>query len=180
MSYRIVSISTILFWKISYQYRIGWEKPISTQLYTILRCCGDWKKHDFFPQQIRFFVFFCFFFMVFKVWIWIVQPGKLWKVEILHVLSLFNIRYIFNAYMWYIIKARVVIRLCSGTISTSSQMTQCRIIPLFTTNHRALYLFTIELNLRDDFRCFRSKMCFRTFSTVPLNSPIIGYCKLVD
>jgi len=37
-----------------------------------------------------------------------------------------------------------------------------------------LYLFTIELKLRDDFRCFRSKMCFGTFSTVPLNSPI--YC----
>jgi len=35
-----------------------------------------------------------------------------------------------------------------------------------------LYLFTIELKLRDDFRCFRVKMCFRTFSTVPLNSPI--------
>jgi len=33
------------------------------------------------------------------------------------------------------------------------------------------YLFTIELKLRDDFRRFRSKMCFRTFSTVPLNSP---------
>jgi len=36
-----------------------------------------------------------------------------------------------------------------------------------------LYLLTIELKLRDDFRCFRSKMCFRTFSTVPLNSPIV-------
>jgi len=31
-----------------------------------------------------------------------------------------------------------------------------------------LYLFTNELKLRDDFRCFRSKMCFRTFSTLPL------------
>jgi len=29
-----------------------------------------------------------------------------------------------------------------------------------------LYLFTNELKLRDDFRYFRSKMCFRTFSTV--------------
>jgi len=27
--------------------------------------------------------------------------------------------------------------------------------------------------LRDDFRCFRSKMCFRTFSAVPLNSPMV-------
>jgi len=34
-----------------------------------------------------------------------------------------------------------------------------------TTNHQAL--FTVELKLRDDFRCFR------TFSTVPLNSRII-------
>jgi len=25
-----------------------------------------------------------------------------------------------------------------------------------------------------DFRCFRSKMCFRTFSILPLNSPIAG------
>jgi len=39
-----------------------------------------------------------------------------------------------------------------------------------TTNQLAssnLDLFKIELKLRDDFRSFRSKMCFRTFSTVP-------------
>jgi len=62
------------------------------------------------------------------------------------------------------------IGLFSGPTSTSSQMTQCRIILLFTTSRQAL--FTNELKLRDDFRFFRSKMCFRTFSTVPLNSPI--------
>jgi len=59
----------------------------------------------------------------------------------------------------------------SGNISISSQMTQCRIILLLQPVTK-LYLFTIELKLRDDFRCFRSKMCFRTFSTVPLNSPL--------
>jgi len=35
-----------------------------------------------------------------------------------------------------------------------------------------LYLFTIEIKLRDDFPCFCSKMCIRTFSAVPLNSTI--------
>jgi len=44
----------------------------------------------------------------------------------------------------------------------SSQMTQCRLNHTFiTTNHHKLNLFTIE---RDDFRCFRSKMCFRTLA----------------
>jgi len=61
------------------------------------------------------------------------------------------------------------IGLFSGTISISSQMTQCR-ITFITTNHQAPF---IELKLRDDFRCFRSKMCFRTFSTVPLNNPLV-------
>jgi len=51
-------------------------------------------------------------------------------------------------------------------------MTQCRII-LVLQPITKLYLFTIVLKLRDDFRCFRSKMCFRTFSTVSLNSPMI-------
>jgi len=51
-------------------------------------------------------------------------------------------------------------------------MTQCRIILLLQPITK-LYIFTIELKLRDDFRCFRSKICFRTFSTVPLNSPMI-------
>jgi len=56
--------------------------------------------------------------------------------------------------------------------SISSQMTQCRIILLLQLIAK-LYLFTIELKLRDDFRCFRSQMCFRTFSTaLPMNSPI--------
>jgi len=63
------------------------------------------------------------------------------------------------------------IGLFSGTVSISSQITQCRIILLLQPITK-LYLFTIELKLRDDFRCFRSTMCFRTFSTVPLNSPI--------
>jgi len=67
---------------------------------------------------------------------------------------------------------KITIGLFSGTISTSSQMTQCRIMLLFTTNHPALFIYK-RLKLRDDFRCFHSKMCFRTFSTVPLNSPII-------
>jgi len=48
-------------------------------------------------------------------------------------------------------------------------MTQCRIIRLLQPITK-LYLFTIELKLRNDFRCFRSKICFSTFSTVPLNS----------
>jgi len=59
----------------------------------------------------------------------------------------------------------------SGTISISSEMTQCRII-LILQPITKLYLFTIELNLRDDFRCFHSQMCFRTLNTVPLNSPM--------
>jgi len=63
------------------------------------------------------------------------------------------------------------IGLFSGTISIGSRMTQCRIILSLQTITK-LYLFTIELILRDDFRCFRSEMCFRTFSTVPLNSPM--------
>jgi len=62
------------------------------------------------------------------------------------------------------------IGLFSDTISISSQMTQCRIILLLQPITK-LYLFTIKLKLRDYFRCFCSKMCFRTFSTVPLNSP---------
>jgi len=62
--------------------------------------------------------------------------------------------------------------LFSGTISIGSQMTQCLII-LFLQPITKLHLFTIELKLVDDFRCFRSKMFFRTFSTVPLNSPIL-------
>jgi len=53
------------------------------------------------------------------------------------------------------------IELFSGTISISSQMTKCRIILLLQPITK-LYLFTIELILRDDFRCFRSKMCCRT------------------
>jgi len=48
-------------------------------------------------------------------------------------------------------------------------MMQFRIILLLQPITK-LYLVTIELKLRNDFRCFRSKMCFRTFSTVPLNS----------
>jgi len=64
-----------------------------------------------------------------------------------------------------------LIGLFSGTISKSSQMTQCRIILLLQPITK-LYLFTIELKLRADFRCFRSKMCFRTFSTESLNSPM--------
>jgi len=47
-------------------------------------------------------------------------------------------------------------------------MTQCR-IKLLLQPITKLYVFTIELKLRDDFRCFRSKMCFRTFSTVQKN-----------
>jgi len=69
------------------------------------------------------------------------------------------------------------IGLFSGTIAISFQMTQCRITLLLQPITK-LYLFTIELKLRDDFRCCRSKMCFRTFSTVPLNSPI-GYNKIL-
>jgi len=67
-------------------------------------------------------------------------------------------------------------RAFSGTRAyiDSSQMTQCRIILLLQPIIK-LYLFTIELNLRDDFRCFRSKMCFRTFSTVPLNSTMTAF-----
>jgi len=42
-------------------------------------------------------------------------------------------------------------------------MTQCRIILLLQPITK-LYLFTIELQLRYD---FRSNMCFLTFSTVP-------------
>jgi len=59
-------------------------------------------------------------------------------------------------------------------------MTQCRII-LELQPITKLYVFTIELKLRDDFRCFRSKMCFRTFSTESLNSPIpyVGRCGVV-
>jgi len=60
----------------------------------------------------------------------------------------------------------------SGNISISSQITQCRII-LLSQPITKLYLFTIELKLPEDFRCYRSKMCFRTFSTVSLNSPIL-------
>jgi len=53
----------------------------------------------------------------------------------------------------------MTIGLFSGTIglSISSQMTQCRIILLLQPITK-LYLFTIELKLRDDFRYFRSKM----------------------
>jgi len=40
-----------------------------------------------------------------------------------------------------------------------------------TTNHQALFIYN-RTKLRDDFRCFRSKIYFRTFHTVPLNSPI--------
>jgi len=45
-------------------------------------------------------------------------------------------------------------------------MTQCRIILLLQPITK-LFLFTNELKLQDDFRCFR------TFCTVPLNSPIV-------
>jgi len=65
----------------------------------------------------------------------------------------------------------VLIGLFSGTISISSQMAQCRIILLLQPITK-FYLFTNNPKLRDDFRCFRSKMRFRTFSTVSLNSPI--------
>jgi len=43
----------------------------------------------------------------------------------------------------------ITIGLFSGTISISSQMTQCRII-LVLQPITKLYLFTIELKLRDD------------------------------
>jgi len=42
---------------------------------------------------------------------------------------------------------------------------------LITTNHQALFIYN-RTKIAGDFRCFRSKMCFRTFSTVPLNSPM--------
>jgi len=74
--------------------------------------------------------------------------------------------------MSFPVKRTILIGLFSCTISISSQMTQCRIIILLQPITK-LYLFTIELKLRDDFRCFRSKMCFRTFCTVPLNSCMI-------
>jgi len=67
-----------------------------------------------------------------------------------------------------------VIGLFSGTISISSQMTQCRIILLLQPITK-FYLFTIELKLLYNFRRFCSKICFRTFSTVPLNSPMSLY-----
>jgi len=65
----------------------------------------------------------------------------------------------------------VTVGLFSGTISISSQMTQCRIILLLQPITR-FNLFTIELKVRDDFRRFRSKMCFCAFITVPLNNPV--------
>jgi len=73
-----------------------------------------------------------------------------------------------------------LIGLFSGTLSISSQMTQRRIILLFQAITK-LYSFTIELKLRDDFRCLRSKMCFRTSSTVPLKSLHAqnGACRLI-
>jgi len=46
-----------------------------------------------------------------------------------------------------------VIGLFSGTISISAQMTQCQIIRVLQPITK-LYLFTIELKLRDDFQCF--------------------------
>jgi len=58
-------------------------------------------------------------------------------------------------------------------------MTQCRTILLLQTITK-LFLFTIELKLRDDFRCFRLKMCFRTFSTVPLNSTLLPNVSKAD
>jgi len=71
----------------------------------------------------------------------------------------------------YCCRCRCIHRAVQGTKSITSQMTQCRIILLLQPITK-LYLFRIELKLRDDFRCFRSKMCFRTLCTVPLNSTI--------
>jgi len=66
-----------------------------------------------------------------------------------------------------------LIGLFRGTISISSQMTvpnrTFRLLQPITK----IYLFTIELKMWDDFRCFRSKMCFRTFSTVT-KQPILS------
>jgi len=49
-------------------------------------------------------------------------------------------------------------------ISISSRMTRCRILLLQPITK--LYLFTIKLKLRDDFRCFHSEMCFCRFSDI--------------
>jgi len=70
-----------------------------------------------------------------------------------------------------------LIGLFSDTISIRSQMTQCRIIPLLQPITK-LYLFTMELKLPDDFRCFRSKMYFRRFSTVRPRCKIIRWTQL--
>jgi len=61
---------------------------------------------------------------------------------------------------------RTCIELFNGTISISSQMTQCRII-LVLQPITKLYLFTNELKLPDDFRGASAR-----HSTGPLNSPI--------
>jgi len=42
---------------------------------------------------------------------------------------------------------------------------------------QALFIYK-RLKLWDDFRCFRSKTCFRTFITMPLNSPMGRHCAI--
>jgi len=50
------------------------------------------------------------------------------------------------------------IGLFSGTISTSSQMTQCRILLLFTTNHQALFIYK-RTKITGWFPVLRLKKC---------------------
>jgi len=93
---------------------------------------------------------------------------KLKSVEITSCFFLFFLLQLLEQILNKIPPFHTAIGLFSGTVSISSQMTQCRIILLLQPITK-LYLFTIELKLRDDFRCFR------TFSTVPLNSPMRIY-----
>jgi len=67
------------------------------------------------------------------------------------------------------------IGLFSGTISISSHIRQCRIILLLQPITKLnLFIYNrTKITGWFYFRCFRSKICFCTFSTVSLNSPII-------
>jgi len=108
--------------------------------------------------------------------IWRIIVSSTSSREVAHFSQLFNGFVVFQREQ---IRVHTAVGQFSGTISTRSQRAQCRIILLLQPITK-LYLFTIELKLRDDFRYIRTKICSRTFSTVPLYSPTAYELSLAD